>query len=81
MTDRHALSCAFLRAAGWGGADRHDLAGDASNRSYDRLRDAQGRRAVLMDADPARGEDVRPFVHIARFLREMAEAVPAGASG
>jgi aminoglycoside/choline kinase family phosphotransferase len=76
MTDRHALSRAFLRAAGWGAADRRDLAGDASNRSYDRLSDADGRRAVLMDADPARGEDVRPFVRIASFLRGAGLSAP-----
>lgn len=76
---------AFLAAAGWGDAERRHLAGDASNRRYERLRRG-GRTAVLMDADPARGEDVRPFLRIARHLlaqgfgapRILAEDVAAG---
>lgn len=76
MTDRETLSRAFLTAAGWGAAGRVALAGDASNRRYDRLTDAAGHRAVLMDADPARGEDVRPFVRIARFLLAAGLSAP-----
>jgi aminoglycoside/choline kinase family phosphotransferase len=76
MTDRQALSRAFLTAAGWGAADRVSLAGDASNRRYDRLTDATGRRAVLMDANPGKGEDVRPFTRIARFLLDAGLSAP-----
>lgn len=76
MTDRHVLSCAFLVGAGWGAAGRRSLAGDASPRKYERLRDGDGRGAVLMDADPATGEDVRPFLHIARHLRGAGLSAP-----
>lgn len=47
---RLAAIAAFLDAAGWGAARRHHLSGDASGRSYQRLRHADGSRAVLMDA-------------------------------
>jgi len=68
MSDRATLIDEFLRTAGWGAARRKPLAGDASNRRYERLQFGPKNRAVLMDADPAKGEDVAPFVHIARHL-------------
>jgi aminoglycoside/choline kinase family phosphotransferase len=68
---------AFLAAHGWGCATRHALAGDASNRRYLRLVRADGARAVLMDAPPDRGEDVRPFTAIARHLRTLGLSAPA----
>jgi len=75
--DRSALIEAFLARAGWSGAGRAVLAGDASNRRYDRLTDpATGARAVLMDAPPEKGEDVRPFVRIARHLRSLGLSAP-----
>lgn len=74
MSERAALIAAFLDAAGWGGAERRPLAGDASFRRYDRLRDGT-RRAVLMDAPPPQ-EDVRPFVRIARHLASLGLAAP-----
>ncbi len=43
---------AFLAAAGWEGATRRPLAGDASTRRYERVQSGQ-RGAVLMDAPPA----------------------------
>ena len=67
MTDRHALSETFLARAGWGSAERCFLAGDASDRSYDRLTMA-GRSAVLMDAPPGKGDDPATFTAIARHL-------------
>lgn len=67
---------AFLKDAGWGAAVRGPLAGDASNRRYERLW-RQGQTAVLMDADPAKGEDVRPFVAIARHLSSLGLSAPA----
>lgn len=76
MTDRAAQSQAFIRAAGWGAAARSFLAGDASNRSYDRLRLGQT-SAVLMDAPPERGEDVGPFVTMAQHLRGLGLSAPA----
>ena len=51
--DRLARSLAirsFLDGAGFAGATRRHLAGDASGRSYERIRAADGRHAVLMDA-------------------------------
>ncbi|MEO1014027.1 MAG: phosphotransferase [Pseudomonadota bacterium] len=42
---------AFLTAAGWGGARAEPLAGDASTRSYERLRKGD-QQALLMNAPP-----------------------------
>ncbi|MEX5727951.1 aminoglycoside/choline kinase family phosphotransferase [Rhodovulum iodosum] len=78
MPDRQALSAAFLERAGWGGALRGPLAGDASHRRYDRLtRPDTGESAVLMDAPPDTGEDVRPFTAIARHLSAHGLSAPA----
>ncbi len=41
---------ALLDEAGFTGATRRHLAGDASGRSYERIGGSEGRRAVLMDA-------------------------------
>lgn len=40
----------FLDAAGWVGADRRHLQGDASSRTYERVHAPDGASAVLMDA-------------------------------
>ena len=82
----------FLDAAGWSGARRVHLQGDASSRRYERLID-QGRSAILMDA-PRRpdgavirdgkpysriaklAEDVLPFVAIAQGLRMQGLSAP-----
>lgn len=67
----------FLNAAGWGMATRGKLAGDASNRRYERLTDGpEGTPAVLMDADPAKGEDIRPFIRIAEHLTGLGLSAP-----
>lgn len=58
----------FLAKAGWGDATRANLAGDASNRSYDRLDHPTLGAAVLMNAPPEKGEDTRPFVEITEWL-------------
>ncbi len=50
-TDRDEARRAFLKAAGWGDAQAAPLAGDASTRSYQRLRLGE-RAAVLMIAPP-----------------------------
>lgn len=75
MPDRENRKAAFLNRAGWAGAERRFLAGDASARSYDRLTRA-GKTAVLMDAPPDRGEDVGPFVAIARHLTALGLSAP-----
>lgn len=75
MADRLERSQAFLTAAGWGKADRRFLAGDASDRSYDRLR-LDGKTAVLMDAPPGKGDDPASFLRIARHLLGLGLSAP-----
>lgn len=77
MTPRDRQIELFLARAGWSDAARARLAGDASNRKYDRLVADDGNRAVLMDADPAKGEDVGPFLHIDAALRSAGLSAPA----
>lgn len=75
--DRQAAKISFLRAAGWEGANRAPLAGDASNRSYERLTGGpNGARAVLMDASPDKGEATGPFIAIATHLNELGFSAP-----
>ena len=76
MTDRASLIDTFLRKAGWDNADRELLAGDASNRAYDRLHDATLGPAVLMNAPPESGEDTRPFLKITKWLLECGLSAP-----
>lgn len=64
----------FLALAGWAGAHVVPLAGDASFRRYFRVI-GRDRQAVLMDAPPPH-EDPRPFVSIARYLRDHGFAAP-----
>ena len=73
--DRHALSEAFLAEAGWGDAARHPLAGDASDRRYDRLTRGSD-RAVLMDAPPGKGDDPADFIRIADHLAALGLSSP-----
>lgn len=75
MPDRDALRREFLTAAGWSKATFANLAGDASNRRYFRMTLA-GTPAVLMDAPPEKGEDVRLFIKIAQALRSAALSAP-----
>ena len=76
VPDRMSLINTFLKDAGWANADRAILAGDASNRSYDRLRDTTLGRAVLMNAPPEKGEDIGPFVKITEWLRGSGLSAP-----
>lgn len=73
--DREAARDVLLAAAGWGAARRAPLAGDASPRRYDRLTGGPA-PAVLMDADPATGEDVRPFAALTGLLRARGFRAP-----
>ena len=66
----------FLTSWGWINATRTPLASDAGNRRYERLADQANGKAVLMDADPAMGEDVRPFLKIAAHLTNCGLAAP-----
>jgi N-acetylmuramate 1-kinase len=70
---RRAIS-EFLEASGWGGARPEPLAGDASFRSYYRLR-RDGESAVLMDAPPPE-EDVAAYVAVAAILRRLGLSAP-----
>jgi aminoglycoside/choline kinase family phosphotransferase len=65
---------AFLKTAGWASAERGLLAGDASFRRYDRLKQG-GRNLVLMDAPPPM-ENVGPFLDIARLLHGLGFSTP-----
>jgi aminoglycoside/choline kinase family phosphotransferase len=72
--DRRRLRTAFREKGGWGDARESLLAGDASFRTYYRLT-RLARTAVVMDAPPP-GEDVRPFVRMARHLRVLGLSAP-----
>ena len=75
MSQRAQAKQAFLAVHGWGGATCRVLAGDASDRSYDRLtRGAE--TAVLMDAPPGQGDDPAQFVAIAAHLRHLGLSAP-----
>ncbi len=76
MTDRSNLISAFLNEAGYGTWARAPLAGDASMRRYERLTSHNGDNAVLMDAPPDKGEDIRPFVEVDSYLREQGISAP-----
>ena len=76
MTDRAALAAKFIKQSRWGESNSTLLAGDASNRRYDRLTLPSGETAVFMDAPPDRGEDVRPFVRIAEYLTGIGLSAP-----
>jgi N-acetylmuramate 1-kinase len=74
MAEREAAIAAFLAASGWGDATRRNLPGDASFRRYVRLGRGAA-RAMLMDAPPPQ-EDVRPFLVVARLLRDLGLSAP-----
>lgn len=65
----------FLTQAGWGQAQRRFLAGDASDRSYDRLTMAN-QTAVLMDAPPGKGDDPADFIAIGSHLNALGLSAP-----
>ncbi|HEY9040287.1 MAG TPA: phosphotransferase [Roseovarius sp.] len=75
MTDRTSQATDFLNQTEWTGAITAPLAGDASNRRYLRIRQGD-QTAVLMDAPTQRGEDVRPFIAIAKHLSSLGLSAP-----
>ena len=77
MTDRTSLLTAFIHQSGWSDAARLLVAGDASNRRYERLTKPDGRTLILMDAPADKGEDVRPFIAIAEHLNGIGLSAPA----
>jgi hypothetical protein len=73
---RSADLAGFIAGAGWSGAGRHWLKGDASTRSYERLVDrASGRSAVLMNAprgpDGPPVRDGKPYSRIAHLAEDV----------
>ncbi|MDO8882764.1 aminoglycoside phosphotransferase family protein [Pseudotabrizicola sp.] len=75
MADRKTASTSFLSAQGWGNARRHFLAGDASDRRYDRVV-LSGKTAILMDAPPGTGDDPADFVSVAHHLHGIGLSAP-----
>jgi aminoglycoside/choline kinase family phosphotransferase len=73
---RSDLIDSFLHNAGWGDAARQALGGDASRRHYTRLSRGAS-QAMLMDAPPNAGEDIRPFMAVADLLERAGLRPPA----
>ena len=71
-----ADATAFLGRAGWGGASRAALAGDASGRRYERLTEG-ARTAVLMIAAPDAAPSLRAFLDVAGRLAGLGLSAPA----
>ena len=69
-----AAAAEFLKQYRWDDALLSSVAGDASFRRYFRVRDGD-RRAILMDAPPPH-EDPRPFIAIAKYLKDSGFAAP-----
>ncbi|WP_424972139.1 aminoglycoside phosphotransferase family protein [Dinoroseobacter sp. S76] len=76
MTARQEDKEAFLRETGWRGEPLRPLAGDASNRRYDRLT-LDARPVVLMDAPPDTGGSIEPFLDVAAHLEGLDLHPPA----
>ena len=74
MSERERQRRAFAARAGWGDAVYAPLAGDASQRRYERLTRGDA-SAVLMD-DPPPGHSTGAFVRIARLLGGMDYSAP-----
>ena len=76
MSDRAQDISAALAGTVWQEWRQEPLAGDASARRYLRLTGPQGDTAILMDSDPAAGEDVAPFLRIADWLTDHGLTAP-----
>ncbi|MBU0645005.1 MAG: phosphotransferase [Alphaproteobacteria bacterium] len=77
MSERAQLFQEFLGSGPWANSSVAALAGDASRRRYHRLKDrSTGRCAIAMDAPPEAGEDVRPFLKVATYLRDLGLSAP-----
>ena len=75
MTERQRAIAGFLERAGWAGVPRARLAGDASERVYERLCRPDASSAVLMDAPSAAA--VGPFTAMSAYLRAAGYSAPA----
>ncbi len=71
---RRAEIARLLARAGWAGSQREPLAGDASGRRYERLRQGADTR-VLMDAPDAQHSTAR-FIAVASHLRACGLSAP-----
>lgn len=76
MSERDVRLTQFLEASGWADAARAPIAGDASNRRYERLRKPDNSVAILMDSPADKGEDVRPFLRVAQHLSQLGLSAP-----
>ena len=74
MHNRKNLANKFLCRVKWQNGERTHLAGDASNRRYERIR-KKNECAVFMDAPPPL-EDVSAFITIANLLRGLGLSAP-----
>lgn len=76
-SDRNLTISNFLDKHQWGVARRIKIAGDASNRRYDRLSNSEtGETRILMDAPPDGGPSIVSFISIARFLSLVGLSAP-----
>lgn len=75
MDDRVEAANNFLASAGWAEARRSHLAGDASDRTYQRLR-LQASSAVFMDNPPGKTDDPTSFSLIDTHLRALGLSAP-----
>ncbi|WP_254919057.1 aminoglycoside phosphotransferase family protein [Oceanicola sp. 22II-s10i] len=75
MFDRTEACTRFLADTGYAAGHRAPVSGDASNRRYERINTGTG-SVILMDAPAEKGEDVRPFIRIARHLRAIGLSAP-----
>ncbi len=75
MTNRQLARQALLRRSGWEDATAVFLAGDASDRTYERLA-KDGETTVLMDAPRGKGDDPAAFIAVARHLLQIGLSAP-----
>lgn len=76
MSTRYEKQEQFIDRLGWTTAQSEIIAGDASNRKYMRLTQHDNSTAILMDAPPEKGENVRPFIKVLNFLRQNGLEAP-----
>ena len=78
MLSRESALSNLLNSAGWSGAERMPLAGDASKRRYERLSlKGDAAACILMDAPPESCGPVEPFLAVTRFFRGLGYSAPA----
>ena len=76
MSKRDAAIAAFLNGTPWVDWLQDAIPADASTRRYLRLSEGS-ETVILMDADPAKGQDVEPFVKVGAWLQDGGFASPA----